>query len=192
MGLAVVGQGLPVAVAAFLLLVALTFDLADADEVAVLVALLLAVAVPDAVAVLVAEAVPVEEELALSLGLTLVLPLAGLSLVPAAGAVREPAGVTLGVCDLLAFGLAAADDEEADGHAVAFALLRLADELAGRPRRSPSSPRCPSQPGSGAVRWRSTKRFPRPTRAGRRPRAAGAAPGRRRWRTRRRRRPGPA
>ena len=130
MGLAVVGQGLPVAVAAFLLLVALTFDLADADEVAVLVALLLAVAVPDAVAVLVAEAVPVEEELALSLGLTLVLPLAGLSLVPAAGAVCEPAGVTLGVCDLLAFGLAAADDEEADGHAVAFALLRLADELA--------------------------------------------------------------
>ena len=117
-----VWQGLSVALA-FLVPVALTFDVAEADVVAVLVALLLAVAV--AVAVLVAEAVPVAEELALSPGLTLVLLLSGLSLVlPLAGEVCGAAGVTLGDCDLLALAdLAARDDTEGDGQAVGFALL---------------------------------------------------------------------
>jgi hypothetical protein len=112
---------------AFLLPVALTFDVAEADVVAVLVALLLAVAVEVAVAVavLAAEAVPVAEELALPLGLTLALPLPGLPLaLPLAGVVPEPAGLTSGVCDLLALAdRDALGDVEGDGQAVGFTLL---------------------------------------------------------------------
>jgi hypothetical protein len=119
-----VWQGLAVALA-FLLPVALTFDVAEADVVAVLVARLLAVAVEVAVAVLVAEAVPVAEELVLPLGLTLALPLPGLSLaLPLPGVVPEPAGLTSGVCDLLALaGRDALDDAAGDEQAVGFALL---------------------------------------------------------------------
>ena len=137
-----VEQGVPVAVAGFLLPVALVLAFAEA----VVVPLLVAVAVTLAVAVAVPVAVPLA--LALALSLELVLPLAGLSLglplvLPPGGLVTgvAGAGVALGVTDL--DGLAAADDEEVDWQAVGVPLLwpaevrpRLApppDELAGVP-----------------------------------------------------------
>ncbi len=132
LGLAVlVGVGLAVAqrvsvgLAAFLLPGALTFAVAEADVLALLLAL----------AVAVAEAVPL---LPLPPGLALALLLAGLPLVlPLAGLVTELCGRTLGGCGELdplplAAGLGLAGDEVADGHAVAFSPLGLAD-VAPRP-----------------------------------------------------------
>jgi hypothetical protein len=101
---------------------------AEAVVLAVLVALLLAVAVAVAVAVV----VPAAEALPLSLGLTLVPSLPGVSLVlPLGGTVPEAAGGTLGSALLDLADLDALADEEGDGQAVACALLWLADELKG-------------------------------------------------------------
>ena len=118
-GVAVAGQWVPVAGAAFLLPVALVLAFAEAVMVPLLVAVAVAFAVAVAVlvAVLVAVAVPLSLELALPLaGLSL-----GLLLVLLGGLVAGLAGGTLGVTDLV--GLAAADDEEAGRHAGAVPLL---------------------------------------------------------------------
>jgi hypothetical protein len=130
-----VEQGVPVAVAGFLLPVALVLAFAEA----VVVPLLVAVAVTLTVAV----AVPVTVALALAPSLELTLPLAGLSLgpplvLPPGGLVTgvAGAGVALGVTDL--DGLAAtddeADDEEVDWQAASVPLLWPAEV---RPRLAP-------------------------------------------------------
>jgi hypothetical protein len=126
-GVAVAGQ-VPVAVAAFLLPVALVLAFAEADLVAVLVAVALSVAV--AVAVTVAVAVPVAVAVAVPLSPGLAVLLAVL-LPPLGGLTTGLAEGTLGVTGLA--GLAAADGE-ADGHAGAVRLLWAAEV---RPRLAP-------------------------------------------------------
>jgi hypothetical protein len=129
----------PAGVAAFLLLVTPVLAFAEAVAAALLVPVALTVLVADAV--LVAVAVP------LSLG----PPLAGLSpgllLVPLGGLVTGLAGVTLGLTGLVGL---AADDAEADGHAVAFPLLGPAEVrpwLAPPPDEPPRLPD-PATPGT--------------------------------------------
>jgi hypothetical protein len=133
LGLAVVSgaavgfpQGLAVASAVVLPPFVLGSDVAGAVAEAVVVALL--------GGVLVALAVAVAGLVAAVLSLGLALLVAGLALVLVAGLVAVPAGVALGLGDLLALceGDSEGDSEELDGHAVTCALLaRLPGMLLG-------------------------------------------------------------
>jgi hypothetical protein len=108
----VVGQLVLVDVAACVLVLAFAGAVAVSLVVSVVLSVAGAVVVPVAVAVSLG---PVLSLAGLSLGLLLVLPVGGLV------TVLVGAGVALGVADVA--GLAAADDEEADAHAVAVPLL---------------------------------------------------------------------
>jgi hypothetical protein len=141
-GAVVVWQRVPVDVAAFVLPFALVLAFAEAVVVGLLAAVVVAVAVATAESVAVALPLGLALLLAgLPLGLLLVLPLGGL--------VTGLAGGTFGVADLV--GLAAAVDEEVDGHGVGGPLLWPAearpwlapppDEPAGLP--DPVTPAAP-------------------------------------------------
>ena len=129
-----VEQGVPVAVAGFLLPVALVLAFAEA----VVVPLLVAVAVTLAVAV----AVPVAVALTLELALELALPLAGLSLgmplvLPPDGLVTgvAGAGVALGVTDLDGLGRGGRRGSRRAGGRLPAALAGRGAALAGTAAR---------------------------------------------------------
>jgi hypothetical protein len=119
-----VGHSVGAAFADVLPLFALVLAFAEAVEVAVLVAVALADSVPVAGAVDVAVVVSPGPVLPLAVP-SLDLPSVALLAGPLAGLL---AGVTLGVVDLADLaGLAAADDDEPDAHAVASLLLWVAE-----------------------------------------------------------------
>jgi hypothetical protein len=121
-GVAVVGgQGVPVALAGFLLPAALVVAFAEAAEVVLLVAVPVPVGVGVAVAV----------SLALALSLAW-LPLAPLPVAPVGWLLTELVGGTVGVSDfsdLAGVAAVAADDGEADTHAGGSPLLLPAAEV---------------------------------------------------------------
>ena len=122
-GAVVGGQGVPVALAGFLLPAALVVAFAEAAEVVLLVA------VP----------VPVAGGVAVAVSLALALSLAGLPLVPlpvtpVGGLLTELAGVAVGgsgLSDFVGLAAAAADDGDPDTHVGGSPLLPAAEVPAG-------------------------------------------------------------